>query len=79
MSTSKTKGELYLAMNEDGDYEVGLTDEEAKDRLTDNIGGYCCRIFKVNFEANPPAYVEVDIDLKEGVDTPIEVSEATAA
>ena len=50
--------EVFIAMNEDGDYEVGTEAELARDLLSENAGGYACRIVKLVVQMSPPAYEE---------------------
>jgi hypothetical protein len=35
---------VYIAMNEDADYEVGASEDEATERLSENIGGRLGRV-----------------------------------
>jgi hypothetical protein len=48
--------ELFVAMNEEGDYEAAAEAEVARDSLNENSGGHCCRIVKLVLKMSPPAY-----------------------
>jgi hypothetical protein len=56
--TEKTHFEIFLAMNEEGDYEVATAEEEASERLVENQGGYQCRIVRIGGFMARPALVE---------------------
>jgi hypothetical protein len=45
---------VYVAMNEDADYEVGATEDEATERLSDNIGGRLGRVVRITIRMSPP-------------------------
>jgi hypothetical protein len=45
---------IYLAMNEDADYEVGVTQDEATERLADNVGGRMVRVIRLTVRMSPP-------------------------
>jgi hypothetical protein len=45
---------VYVAMNEDADYEVGTTEDEATERLSDNIGGRLGRVVRLVVRMSPP-------------------------
>lgn len=55
--------EIYLAINEDGDYEVGDIDETAVDRLGENYGGYARRFVKIVVKITPPTIAEAEVDV----------------
>jgi hypothetical protein len=67
----KTHFEIFLAMNEEGDYEVAITEAEASERLVENQGGYQCRIVRIGgFMARPSlaeALIEIPDDAGETV------------
>jgi hypothetical protein len=44
---------VYIAMNEDADYEVGATDDEATERLSDNVGGRLGRVVRLVVRMSP--------------------------
>jgi hypothetical protein len=45
---------VYIAMNEDADYEVGATEDEATERLSDNVGGRLGRVVRLVVRMSPP-------------------------
>jgi hypothetical protein len=45
---------VYIAMNEDADYEVGATEDEATERLSDNVGGRLGRVVRLTIRMSPP-------------------------
>jgi hypothetical protein len=45
---------IYVAMNEDADYEVGTTEDEATERLNDNVGGRMVRVIRLTARMSPP-------------------------
>jgi hypothetical protein len=45
---------IYVAMNEDGDHEVGTTEDEATERLSDNVGGRLGRVIRLTIRMSPP-------------------------
>jgi len=55
--------EVFLAMNEDGDFEIGTDAEEAADRLAGNCGGYQCRIVRIGGWMHPPMMAEMVIEV----------------
>jgi hypothetical protein len=48
--------EVYIACNEDGDYEAAAEAEVARDALNENSGAHACRIVKLIVKMSPPAY-----------------------
>jgi hypothetical protein len=50
--------EVFVAINEDGDFGAGNSDETAKEQLDNDHGGYVCRIIKLKLLITPPAYEE---------------------
>jgi hypothetical protein len=41
-------------MNEDADYEVGASEDEATERLADNVGGRLGRVIRLTIRMSPP-------------------------
>jgi len=62
---TKITAEIYIAMNEGGDYEVGTTSEEVSERLMDQAGGEMCRIVKITLRMAPPQVMETEFDVPE--------------
>jgi hypothetical protein len=76
--TEKKTCEIFLAMNEDGDWIV--TDEEsaALEKLAEDQGGYHARVIKVVIKMSPPAMTEATVDVPDeaGETMPIETEVA---
>jgi hypothetical protein len=78
--TDKILVEFYIAMNEEGEFEVGTTEEEASQRLVENTSGYCCRIVQINAKIAPPTLIEADVDIPDEAGTTVTFEdEETAA
>jgi hypothetical protein len=54
---------IFLAINEEGNYEVGTDEEEASTRLMENQGSYHCRLIKITAKAAPPQVIETELDI----------------
>jgi hypothetical protein len=69
--------EIFVAMNEDGDYEAAAEAEVAHDSLRDNSGGHACRIVKLIVKMSPPAYEEPPavIEIPESAGATVEMAE----
>ena len=57
-TTTKKTIEIFIAINEDGDYETGIDDSDAHDRLEENWGGASVRIVKLKVTMSPPQVIE---------------------
>lgn len=57
--------EVYVAVNEDGEYEVGTDEHEAGERLDSNSGGYQRQVFALKLTVPLPKPVEVSATLPE--------------
>jgi hypothetical protein len=60
---NKAHFEVFIAMNEEGDIEVGTDAEDAADRLSGNQGGYHCRIVRIGGFMTPPRLAELTVDI----------------
>jgi hypothetical protein len=49
-----TSIEVWIVMNEDGDYEVGKDEDDAVERFEDDVGGSFRRVVKINVTMGPP-------------------------
>jgi hypothetical protein len=47
--------EVWIAMNEAGDYEVAKDEDSVVDAWNENIGGLCRRLVKLRVTMSPPA------------------------
>lgn len=50
---------VCIAMNEDADYDVGATEDEATERLSENIGGRLGRVVRLVVRMTPPKTEDV--------------------
>ena len=53
--TGKVKCEIWIAMNEDGDWVVVQDESEALSQLAEQVGGYYARVAKVTVHMAPPS------------------------
>jgi hypothetical protein len=64
MSTDlRTLCEVWLAMNEDGFFEVGCSEEEAAERMMESHGGRRCRTVMLNVLMLPPQVTKVAVEV----------------
>ena len=72
----KTTVEIWIAMNEDGDYVVVKDESEALEQLINDCGGYHCRIVKLAVTMAPPRATEATVDVPDeaGETTKIEAT-----
>ena len=77
--SDKTHFEVFVAMNEGGDYEVGLDQEDAADRLQGSHGGYQCRIVRLGGFMTAPTLVETpSIDISDNAGETMELETEAA-
>lgn len=55
--------EIFIAMNEDGDWEVATEASDAVECMVSNNGGDCVRCIKINVHMTPPAIEETELDI----------------
>lgn len=55
--------EIYLAINEEGDYSVHEEADGAADKMNDDWGGACRRVIKIVVKVRPPVLAEVEVDV----------------
>jgi hypothetical protein len=72
--TDKHKIEVWIAMNEDGDYVVGTDENEASERFDEQIGGFARRVAKLNVKMAPPVIEEIEVDIPDTAGETIEVA-----
>jgi hypothetical protein len=53
--------EVWIAMNESGEYEVGPDEDAALECFDDSIGGSMRRLVRLKVVMNPPDVTEVDV------------------
>lgn len=64
MSEKKTC-EIYLAINEEGDYSVHVDADGVAEQMNEDCGGACRRVIKLIVNVTPPTLDEVEIDVIE--------------
>jgi hypothetical protein len=56
---TKTACEIWIAINEDGDYAVHAAGpSEATEQLSEDAGGACVRVIKITAKIAPPVVTE---------------------
>jgi hypothetical protein len=62
-SPSKTSApiEVWIAMDESGEYEVGCDDSSAIDRLKEQTGSELLRLVRLKITMSPPSVEELDV------------------
>ena len=61
--------EVWIVMNEDGDYEVGKDVDDAAEQFDDNLTGSLRRIVKINVNMTPPQVREANVAVPDDADT----------
>ena len=76
MAPESEIAEIYLAVNENGEYDIGCDAEDAAERLRENCGGDHCRIVRMNIDitAVVPKEIEVEAALPEREDGTFELA-----
>jgi hypothetical protein len=54
--------EVWIAMNEDGDYVVAKDKDDAVDLFNEECGGIC-RMIRLRVTMAPPEVAEIDLDV----------------
>jgi hypothetical protein len=67
--------EAFIAMNEDGDFEVGSTEEDASERQAENCGGYQCRIVRIGGFMSAPVLIETTVDIPDDAGKVVEIEQ----
>jgi hypothetical protein len=58
--------EVFVAVNEDGDYVANIQGEsEAADQLREDCGGWACRVIKVKVNVPLPTVLEATATIEE--------------
>jgi hypothetical protein len=55
--------EVWIAMNETGDYEVGSDEDSAIERWDENCGGISRRLVRLYVTISPPDVPSVDVNV----------------
>lgn len=61
--------EIWIAMNEDGDWVVVDDESAALEQLASDRGGWRARVVKVNVKMTPPKRVETDVTVADETGT----------
>jgi hypothetical protein len=59
--------EVWIAMNESGEYEVGSDEDVAVERFDESIGGQMRRLVRLKVVMAPPEVTEVDVTVPKEV------------
>ena len=73
----KTTVEIFIAMNEDGDFVVVKDESEALELLASDCGGYLARVVKITVNMAPPVMAEAKVEVPDEAGETKEI-EATA-
>ena len=57
--------EVWIAMNEDGDYEVAKDEDDVVDLWNENVGGLSRRLVRLRVTMSAPAVTEADVNVPE--------------
>jgi hypothetical protein len=60
-----TSIEVWIAMNEDGDYEVAKDEDDVVDLWNENVGGLSRRLVKLRVTMSAPVVTEADVNVPE--------------
>jgi hypothetical protein len=60
-----TSIEVWIAMNEDGDYEVAKDEDDVVDLWNENVGGLSRRLVKLRVTMSAPVVTEADVNVSE--------------
>jgi hypothetical protein len=58
-----TSIEVWIAMNEDGDYEVAKDEDDVVDLWNENVGGLSRRLVKLRVTMSAPVVTEADVNV----------------
>jgi hypothetical protein len=62
--TEKIEIEVWVAIDADGEYDVGTDSDDAVGRYSDNVGGSgALRVVKLTLKISPPKPTEAEIDV----------------
>jgi hypothetical protein len=68
--------EVFIAMNEDGDWIVETDESDAMSKLQEDAGGYHCRIVKLTVKMAPPVMTEAEITVPDEAGQTVEAAAA---
>ncbi len=70
----KIQIEIWVVMNEDGEYEVGCDRESATERFDESFSGDPRRLVKLNVWIAPPEVIEAEVTVADDAGTVTQVS-----
>jgi hypothetical protein len=59
----KIRCEIFIAMNEDGEYIVHTDESEVLNKLGEDEGGYQARVVKITVKMAPPQMTEAEVEV----------------
>lgn len=74
--TAKVTCEIYLAMNEDGNWAVNEDAQEAANSVAENFSGACLKTVKLTVKMAPPEVAEHEMDVPDEAGETIETEAA---
>jgi hypothetical protein len=77
--SDKVQCEIFVAMNEDGDWVVVAEESEALEKLAGDVGGYQARVVKVTVKMAPPVLSETEVEVPDEAGKTTEQVEAEVA
>lgn len=75
---TKVNCEIFIAMNEDGDWIVTNDDSDALNQLSNDAGGYQARVVKITVTMSPPVMAEAEVAIPDEAGTTTELEAGTA-
>jgi hypothetical protein len=61
--TNKVTCEIFVAMNEEGDWVVVADESDALSKLAEDAGGYHARVVKITAKIAPPVMTEAAVEV----------------
>jgi hypothetical protein len=74
--TDKKTIEVFIAMNEDGDWIVEPDESDALSKLAEDVGGYHARVVKLTVKMAPPKMTEATVDVPDEAGQTLETKAA---
>jgi hypothetical protein len=74
--TDKKTCEIFIAMNEDGDWIVETDESDALSKLAEDAGGYHARVVKLTVKMTPPKMTEATVDVPDEAGQAVEAKAA---
>ena len=67
--------EIWIVMNEDGEYTAASTLECAEEEFSENFAGSARRVVKLNVTMTPPKVIEADVTIADDAGETITITE----